>query len=166
MRRKVDVTASPDICPLCGRRALADFGDEGIVCGGCDSAFEFDRATGRLRYLRVSAAYRPLESRLNGSWLSQAEVMEVGRSLTLGRARWLVMLSAGAIATIALFTCADGTGSAYSIGRRSPLPRTVSGKVSLPSSRICKPICFKGPSPRRIGRLESEASPVIVTTIG
>ena len=94
MRRKVDVTVGSDICPLCGRRALADYDDEGIVCGACDSAFSLDRATGRCRYTRVSAAYQPLESRLTRSWLSRAEVLELGRTLTLGRARSPVLLVA------------------------------------------------------------------------
>lgn len=139
MRRKVDVTVGPDTCPLCGRRALADFGDEGIVCGGCDSAFELDRATGRRRYLRVSAAYRPLESRLSGSWLSQAEVVEVGRSLTLGRARWLVMLSAGAIATIALFTCALGGAFALAPGIRDSQARIALANASMTTTLTLTP---------------------------
>ncbi len=133
------MTVGPDTCPLCGRRALADFGDEGIVCEGCDSAFEFDRATGRLRYLRVSAAYRPLESRLNGSWLSQAEVVEVGRSLTLGRARWLVMLSAGAIATIALFTCALGGAFALAPGIRDSQARIALANASMTTTLTLTP---------------------------
>ncbi len=131
MRRKVDVAVGSDTCPLCGRRALADFGDEGIVCGACDSAFELDRATGRRRYLRVSAAYRPIESRLSGSWLSQAEVVEIGRSLTLGRARWLVILSAGVIATIALFTCALGGAFALAPGIRDSQARIALANASM-----------------------------------
>lgn len=123
MRRKVDVTASPDICPLCGRRALASRADEGIACGGCGSVFELDRATGLRRYIRVAAAYRPLESRLSDSWLSHAEVAEIGRNLTLGRARWLVMLSAGAIVAIALFTCALGSAFALAPGIRDSQAR-------------------------------------------
>ena len=133
------MTVGPDICPLCGRRALADFGDEGIVCGGCDSAFELDRATGRRRYLRVSAAYRPLESRLSGSWLSQAEVVEVGRGLTLGRARWLVMLSAGAIATIALFTCALGGAFALAPGIRDSQARIALANASMTTTLTLTP---------------------------
>ncbi|MEO6063022.1 MAG: lamin tail domain-containing protein [Thermoflexales bacterium] len=139
MRRKVDVTVGPDTCPLCGRRALADLGDEGIVCGGCDSAFELDRATGRSRYTWVSAAYQPLEARLSGSWLSRAEILEIGRTLTLGRARWLVMLSAGAIATIALFTCALGGAFALAPGIRDSQTRISQANASITSTLTLTP---------------------------
>ncbi len=135
----VDVTVGTDICPLCGRRALADLGDEGIVCGGCDSAFELDRATGRSRYTWVAAAYRPLESRLISSWLSRAEVLEVGRTLTLGRARWLVLLAAGAIATIALFTCALGGAFALAPGIRESQARIAVVNASITGTLTLTP---------------------------
>ena len=55
--------------------------------------------------------------------------------------------------------CAEATGSRYSIGSRSALPRMVSGSLSLPSSSISSPICCSGVSTRPMGRRESEASP-------
>ena len=50
----------------------------------------------------------------------------------------------------ALFTCADGTGSAYSMGTRLAEPRTMSGSRSRPPS-TSRPICCSGPSTRPIG---------------
>jgi len=157
LRQKVDVTVGTNTCPLCGRRALADFGDEGIVCGGCDSAFESDLATGRIRYTRVSAAYRPLESRLSGSWLTRAEVVEVGRTLTLGRARWLVIVSAGAIAAIALFTCALGGAFALAPGIRDSQARIAQANASITSTLTLTPTTAAtatfGPAPGATGAL-------------
>lgn len=157
MRRKVDVTVGSDICPLCGRRALADYDDEGIVCGACDSAFSLDRATGRCRYTRVSAAYQPLESRLTRSWLSRAEVLELGRTLTLGRARWLVMLSAGAIVTIALFTCALGGAFALAPGIRDSQARIALANAGITGTLTVSPTLAAtatfGPAPSATGTL-------------
>ncbi len=60
------------------------------------------------------------------------------------------------------FTCADAFSLTKLIPRRSP-PRIVTGSV-LPS--VAAPIARSGPSTRSIGRLDSEASPVKVTSIG
>ena len=151
------MTVGSDICPLCGRRALADDDDEGIVCGACDSAFSLDRATGRCRYTRVSAAYQPLESRLTRSWLSRAEVLELGRTLTLGRARWLVMLSAGAIVTIALFTCALGGAFALAPGIRDSQARIALANAGITGTLTVSPTLIGtatfGPVPTTTGAL-------------
>ena len=61
--------------------------------------------------------------------------------------------------------CAEATGSRYSIGTRSALPRIVRGSVSLPRSATSSPICFSGSSTRPMGRRESDASPTNRTRI-
>ena len=60
-----------------------------------------------------------------------------------------------------LFTCAEATGSVYSIGTISSVPTTASGM--RPPSRASKraPMRLSGSITRCIGRLRSEASPVM-----
>ena len=57
------------------------------------------------------------------------------------------------------FTCAEATGSAYSIPRRSPAPSTISGARPCVVS-IRAPIRVSGSATRSIGRERSDSSPV------
>jgi hypothetical protein len=152
------VTAGPESCPLCGRRGLIDQGYEGVVCAGCASAFEVDRATGLRRYTRVSPRYQPIEARLLEAWLSGDEVLEAGRSLSLQRARWLVALSAAAIVTVGLFTCALGSAFALAPGIRDSQARLAVANPSVTGTLTLTPT-VAGPAP-------GGAAPTVALTSG
>src|ERR1700732_1741211 len=67
---------------------------------------------------------------------------------------------------IALFTWALATGSWYRIGCNR-LPRITSGAEPFaPFASIDAPICVKGSMTRRIGRDESEPSPINLDSKG
>ena len=74
-------------------------------------------------------------------------------------------LAASPASRTALLTWAEGTGSSYSIGTRSLVPRMVSGSVSL-FSRTSSPICFSGRKTRPMGRRDKDGSPISRTVIG
>ena len=61
---------------------------------------------------------------------------------------------------IADFTCADATGSLYSIALALRVPLIASGRRPPSRPRNCAPICDRGSITRFIGRLISELSPV------
>src|SRR6187401_2467499 len=67
---------------------------------------------------------------------------------------------------IADFTCADATGSVYSIGTAGHIPRTINGSRPPGEDVMSAPICDSGSITRPIGRPDSDASPVKVQVIG
>ena len=65
----------------------------------------------------------------------------------------------------AVFSCADAIGESYLMALRFLHPCSVMGSVSAPAGENSTPIFMSGAVMRRIGRLESDSSPSIVTSI-
>ncbi len=75
----------------------------------------------------------------------------------------ITLVSPGALkpaSRMADFTCADGTGSRYSIGSGSLVPITASGRRDPSRATKRAPIWVSGSVTRAIGRRHSDSSPV------